>query len=861
MRQSFVIAFLFGLFSITAANYTPDSLLRLALKAERPQNQIKYMCDAAIWWRDKGVFDSAQIVLTQAELRASKQNDSTSLGLIYYHLGGLCWRKGQYEDARGYYHKSIEIRTRINDLQGIAASYVNLALVQRDISSYDASLRTLRHVNELYSQLEDSAGIANVLSLSGGVYLRLNNFDSALANFSKALLIREKLSDTSQIASSHTNLATLHKNAGAYDSSVYYFEKALLIHQKMSSVNNEAYTYLNLGGLYWEKKNYYKAIDNYIESLRLYELLGDKTRKATVLENIGLIYRDLGNSDRALEYHYSVLELYRKIKNRLRESIALNFIAGDYWKIGDYSKALEKYKEVLQIRAELGNRPLIAATYNNLAMVYKNLEQPDSAHIYYRKALLLYSDLGDLKNHATTLNNIANLKWKFNQADSAKYYFEMALFSRQLIQDTQGEGYSMLQYGEFLMEQKSYSKASDMSKGAYNIAKKLNDKFLLRDASNLLSRYSEIMGNYKLAHTYFKEYNHIQNELNSDETIKRIADMEIRFENEKKQQALERKQFEIELRDAQIKQKNQRYYYMLGVLFSLVGIVILIFIAWRQKIRTNKLLSIQKSEIEDQRDQIMVQKQKITDSIIYASRIQKAILPPSSVVNELFPNHFIFFRPRDVVSGDFYWMHREGNYDVIVIADCTGHGVPGAFMSMLGISLLNELTGQYSDFDAAKLLGFLREKIRTNLHQTSFGETNSDGIDLGMVIIDNESNRVCFSGGNVPLWIYSMGEIHVYAPDRMPVGIYIGEDMPFTNTFINLQNNDIMYMFSDGYIDQFGGPKHRKLMQSGFREIINSCVIRPINEQEDRLATALEEWMGNNRQIDDIIVFGVQWKC
>jgi serine phosphatase RsbU (regulator of sigma subunit) len=336
--------------------------------------------------------------------------------------------------------------------------------------------------------------------------------------------------------------------------------------------------------------------------------------------------------------------------------------------------------------------------------------------------------------------------------------------------------------------------------------------------------------------------------------------MEIRFENEKRQQALERKQFEIELRDAQIRQKNLRYYYMLGALALLMGLVVTIFIAWRQKTRTNVILSQQKLEIEQQRDQISEQKQKITDSILYASRIQRAILPPLTLTNDLFPTHFIFFKPRDVVSGDFYWMHNEGNYSVLVVADCTGHGVPGAFMSMLGISLLNELTGQYSDFDAAKMLGYLRDKIRTNLHQTSYGETNSDGIDLGMVIFENTTGRACYSGGNVPLWLWTEGELKTYNPDRMPVGIYIGDEQPFTNNIIELKSGDTLYMFSDGYMDQFGGPKLRKLMQAGFRTIIESITELPLDEQYTILETRLNEWKGDTRQIDDIIVVGIHWK-
>ncbi len=839
------------------AVHPPDSLLRLSLESKDTYKQTSLMCDAAVWWRDKGAFDSAQAVLNQALIRARSKSDTASLGLVYYHLGGVSWRMGQYEDARMNYHKSIEIRQQLSDYPGMASSYINLALVQRDISSFDASLRTLRVAKELYLALNDSNGLANVLSLSGGVFLRLNNYDSSLNNFHNALSIRLLLADSSMISSSYTNLATLYKTKGDFDSSVFYFEQALSIQKRLGINTNIAFTYLNLGGLYWEIKNYHKAIDNYIESLRIYENGSDRMRTASVLENIGLIYRDLGNVERSLEYHNLVLELYKSIGNTLRESIALNFIAGDYSVAKDYPKALEYYRKSLAIRQKLENRQLIAATCNNLGMVFKNLNNSDSAHYYYHKAYDLYTDIGDLKNHAATLNNIANLKWKFNEHDSAEYYFEMALASRQLIMDTQGEGYTMLQFGQFLMENKKYTRAYSMAFGAFNTAQQTNDWILKRDATLLLSQLFEKQGNYKQAHIYYKLYNESQEALNRDETIKRIADMEIRFENEKRIQALKSKQFEIELKDSEIRQKNLRYYYMLGALLLLVGIAITIFIAWRQKIRSNKILSLQKQEIEAQRDQISDQNQKITDSIVYASRIQNAMLPPVSTANKLFPKHFVFFKPRDVVSGDFYWMHSENNYSVVVVADCTGHGVPGAFMSMLGISLLNELTGQYSNFDAAKLLGSLRKKIRINLHQVSFADSSNDSIDMGMVIIDNNTNKACYAGGNIPLWIFSNGNLTTYSADRMPVGIHIGEEESFTNNFIQLNKNDTLYMFSDGFPDQFGGKKNRKLLISGFKNLILSIARLDIKDQHKQLHEKLSEWKENTRQIDDIIVLGI----
>ncbi|HON19277.1 MAG TPA: PP2C family protein-serine/threonine phosphatase, partial [Salinivirgaceae bacterium] len=191
------------------------------------------------------------------------------------------------------------------------------------------------------------------------------------------------------------------------------------------------------------------------------------------------------------------------------------------------------------------------------------------------------------------------------------------------------------------------------------------------------------------------------------------------------------------------------------------------------------------------------------------------------------------------------------------VADCTGHGVPGAFMSMLGISLLNDLHGHYSKFDPAFILGTLRAKIRNNLHQSNYMETNTDGMDMGLVIINTQTNEAVFSGGNVPLWLYKNGEISIINPDRMPVGVYIGEDQPFTNHYFQINRGDALYLFSDGYCDQFGGEKGRKLMQNGFLSIVRKCVARTPGEQKQILYDELIKWQGQQRQIDDILVIGV----
>lgn len=842
--------------SPAAPSHVPDSLLRLA-RADAP-GAADHICAAALWWRDRGQLDSAAAVLSDAARRFEAQADTASLALVGYHLGGVEWRAGRYREAQESYQRSAVLREAAGDRGGASAARVNLGLVQRDQGDYAAALATLRGARADIAAQGDNLALANAHSLVGGVFLRTGAYDSALACFHKALEIRLRSGDSALVASSYGNLASLYRTTGVRDSAARYFARAIDINAKLGLSDRVAYNHLNLGGMHWEAKSYRAALDNYVASLRIYDRLGDATRQATALENIGLIYRELGDFRRALEYHATVLGIYRRAGNEPREAIALGFIAGDHLSAGDYDLSLDTYRQSLALRERLGNLPQVAATRNSMGLVHRHLGHRDSALACYRRALEIYTQAGDQRNRAATLGNIANLWWRFGAPDSARRYFDRSLAARRSADDPLGEGHTSLQYAEFLLERGDARRSLALAGRAFDIAGRAADWTLRKDAALLLSRHHERRGDARQALEYYKTYHQSLDSLNSDETLRRIAEMEIRFENEKKERVMARQQFDIELQAAKIKEQEKRHYYMLAAIALLSGLVVTVYVAWRQKRRSAMLLAAQKGEIERQRDTISDQNEKITDSIVYASRIQKAMLPPDAQMRRVFPRHFVHYRPRDVVSGDFYWAHSEGGVAVAVAADCTGHGVPGAFMSMLGISVLNDCRGRYRDFDAAAILDELRARIRANLHQVSFREDGSnDGIDLGMVILDPARGQACFAGGNVPLWVVRRGQIEVVQPDRMPVGVHYGDEQPFRNQLVDMAGVDALYMFSDGVVDQFGGAKGRKLMQKGLRALIEGIWDMPADRQGQAVAKSLDQWRGSHRQIDDILLLGI----
>lgn len=264
----------------------------------------------------------------------------------------------------------------------------------------------------------------------------------------------------------------------------------------------------------------------------------------------------------------------------------------------------------------------------------------------------------------------------------------------------------------------------------------------------------------------------------------------------------------------------------------------------------------QKHKIKKQHDLVRKQKTKIEDSILYAKRIQSAVLPPNRFIQHLLSDHFIFYKPRDIVSGDFYWTKQIDNRIFIAAADCTGHGVPGALMSMLGITFLNEIVNKNPNIHANEILNELRVHIISSLRQTGGSGESRDGLDIALCIIDHENRSLEYAGANNPMYLIRNGEFTETKADRMPIGIHRRAKESFENHSITLEKGDLIYIFSDGYIDQFGGENGRKFLAANFKKLLIDNSDKFLSDQKVVLENAFNEWKGDRKQLDDILVIG-----
>jgi serine phosphatase RsbU (regulator of sigma subunit) len=263
-------------------------------------------------------------------------------------------------------------------------------------------------------------------------------------------------------------------------------------------------------------------------------------------------------------------------------------------------------------------------------------------------------------------------------------------------------------------------------------------------------------------------------------------------------------------------------------------------------------------ELLDNHQTVKQQKSSILESIRYAKRIQNAVLPPAEIIHSMLPDHFILYKPRDIVSGDYYWMTQIGKKTIVIVADCTGHGVPGAFMSMLGITLLNQNVKNYEFLHANEILDELRDNIILSLRQDGTQDATKDGMDMSLLIFDFDKNELEFAGANSSMYIIRNNELIMLEADKMPVGIHLGDGRSFTRKEFRIQKADRFYAFSDGYIDQFGGNQNKKFLRKNFIELLLKIHKKPMTEQKEILDQTVENWRGKLEQVDDILVLGVR---
>lgn len=567
-----------------------------------------------------------------------------------------------------------------------------------------------------------------------------------------------------------------------------------------------------LGDLYWFSGDYAAASKHYFQALKVFEDLGFEEGIGECYRNIGWIYQGQDNYELTLQY----------------------------------------YQKSLDINLKLGLTDKLIPNYDDFAIVYKLMKNYPKAIEYSKKTLALAKELKSDRGIATAYGNLGATYFQMGNYTMAIESYELANKMHQSGNDHYNIAEDYLGLAESYLRLDQPDKAIKNAGEAMRIGKEYNYKATLGAAYHVSAFAYAMKKNYEQACEYMQQFGFLQDSTYNEQNSKQINEMSAKYESDKKELLISSLEKDKKLSDEKLeREKNFKIY--LGIFCLLVaGFAFMLFRGNLQKKKANSALSQAYKEIE-------IKNKDITDSITYSKRIQEATLPPKELKYKLFPDAFVLFKPKDIVSGDFYWYAEKNGKRLIAACDCTGHGVPGALMSMIGNNILNQIVNEKDITSPEEILNHLHMEIRKSLKQQEQAE-NRDGMDIALAVFDSE-NRISFAGAQRPLWIIRKNaeDVEEIKGNKFSIGgLQTEEDRKFSGHQITLSKGDSIYLFSDGYVDQFGGSGGKKFMTRNFRQLLMNIHNEPMARQELVIDQTIEKWKGNREQIDDILVIGIR---
>jgi serine phosphatase RsbU (regulator of sigma subunit)/Tfp pilus assembly protein PilF len=577
---------------------------------------------------------------------------------------------------------------------------------------------------------------------------------------------------------------------------------------------------------------------------------------------LGYLLDNKGDIKEALNYYTKCLNISEEMKDHGQVAVMLNNIGRMYADQEDYEKSIEYHERGIKLWLELGdNLKGLANTYLNLASVYYKTDKIDEAIKLFNKSLKINKEIGDLHGIATSSAWLGKSYFDLGNAKDAIIIFKEAMEMHKQIKNKRGVSNCTHNVGKIYLKQGNIKLAHIYAEKSFELAKELGYPKEIESAANLLSGVYEAQGQGIKALEMYKLHVQMKDSIKNEETQKATVQQQAKYEYEK-QKVLDDAEHDKLLAIEQEEKEKQQI--LTGATAGGLGLVVvfLIFVFNRLRITKKQKLVIeeQKEEVEQQKEVVELahheleeKNQEIMDSITYAKRIQSAILPAAKVVKEYLKESFILYKPKDVVAGDFYWMEHKDNKVLFAAADCTGHGVPGAMVSVVCNNALNRSVREHGLTDPGEILSKTREIVIAEFEKSE--EEVKDGMDIALCSL--EGMKLKYAGAHNPLWIIRNGEIIETKANKQPIGQFDNPE-PYTTHSFDLEAGDSIYIFSDGYVDQFGGEKGKKFKSNAFRELLLSIQDKAMEEQKTIIDEAFESWRGNLEQIDDVCIIGVQ---
>ncbi len=622
--------------------------------------------------------------------------------------------------------------------------------------------------------------------------------------------VKSSPDDTSKV-SALINLSQAYRNSNS-DSAFKYGLQAVTLSIHLKSLTKIGYAQLNLGSIYLDKGDYGSASDLYLKALKIHEDLKDNAGIARCYNNIGIIYYYQKNYNVAMDYFSKALKINKEFN--YTSEIYKNYIhiGVIYNKWGKFEEAVQSYLRALKIQEGIGNKKNLAEIYTNMCMPYYNMGKINLALESSEKAVKFAEEIGNKRVLPVAYSNLADLYIEAKKYDKANFALQRAL---KYSKETKDKGNIMLSYHNF-------------------------------------ATLFELQNNFKKALEYARMANVLTDSINNESNSRQTNELTAKYESEKKELMISSLEKDKALSEEKlVRDKNFKTYLIIFCLF-IIAFAFGLFRGNVQKRKANLALSFAYQEIEEKN-------KDITDSINYSKRIQEASLSPKELKYKLFPDAFVLFKPKDIISGDFYWYTEKNEKKLIAACDCTGHGVPGALMSMLGNNILNQIVNEKGITSPDEILNHLNNEVRKALKQEGHGKTQ-DGMDIALISITGET-EIEYAGAQRPLWVIKNDEKSLLElkSEKFSIGGQQSEtERKFIKQTISLSKGDCIYLSSDGFADQFGGLEGKRFMSKRFKDLLLTNSSKPMPEQENILVETINKWKGKHEQVDDILVIGIR---
>jgi len=696
---------------------------------------------------------------------------------------------------------------RINTLITICNTYLNKVNDKAKVAEYVPEIRLLS------KKLNYKRGLAYAsIYTSLGKFLK-NRSSDVLSLFLVDLHNMEAIGDKTGIGLCYELIAKTYYHVGDYEKAVQFDLKSIQAKMATNDMLGVAVSYNGIGSCYFNMGDYTRALEYYLKALKIDEAEQDKFGISRMQLNVACVLFAQNKLDEGLKYMQKSLVLKKEINDV--EGIATVYanMGNLYLVKNDYDKAIAVCLKSIETAETINHKDLIYSASINLGNVYIQKNKITEALRYYRKAFNGALETDDKVNLITAAAGIGHCYELKNEPGLAIEYYKKSL----------------------------------------NAARKIAYRTGERDAcSHLASIYTQL-NMYKEALEYNKQLSGIKDTLLSEESLKQTTELNTRYETEKKESEIKLLTKDQQLKDKSLKEQRLVRIGLIIGLGLFLALSFLLFTRYRFKQKANLILEKQKEEIHQKN--IL-----ITDSIDYAKTIQEAILPDEDHLTTHLPKHFILYKPKAIVSGDFYWIGKKGNQIICAVADCTGHGVPGAFMSLLGHNILENVIQRDTSIHPGAILTSLNEEIVLRFSKGKELENVKHGMDIAIISIDETYRQLNYAGARNSLYIVRDKKLLEIKADKMSTGIVANDRsiVKYENHTYTLQKDDMLYLFSDGFPDQKGGPDKKKFYYQPFKDLLTEISALPVDEQRLRLDETISKWIGTGEQIDDILVMGIK---